>query len=149
MRTITVIYTKRAWNPVSYVIRWCLPRTRFAVAESSHCLIEDGDYLIEASMSYGVCRRIKEEAMAGLTVVTTVSYVVPDAEAGLEWARKQVGSGYDLKGAIGLLEPDREWAELGSWFCYELAAATLEQAGRVTFRSIGHITGSMLLTLHP
>jgi hypothetical protein len=148
METIRVIFTKRKWNPISFAIRVAIPRSLFCVAESSHCLIVDGEYLIEASMTHGT-RRVKySEAMKGLTVTALAEYEVPDAEAGLAWARTQVGSDYDFKGAFGLgLKPDREWAEDDKWFCYELAAATLQAAGRTSFRSVGHITGSMLLAI--
>jgi uncharacterized protein YycO len=88
--------------------------------------------------------------MKGLTEVARVSYEVLDSEAGLEWARTQVGSKYDFKGAFGLaLSPYRDWSEEGSWFCYELAAATLAKAGKDCFRVTGHITENVLLAIKP
>lgn len=150
MSKITVIFTKRNWNPVSLAIRYCIPRSRFSLALSSHCLIEDGDYIIEASMTHGVRRELKSVAMKGLTAVATVEFNVPDAEAGLKWARTQVGSEYDFKGAFGLaLKPYRNWKEDDCWFCYELAAMTLVKAGKDCFRSAGHITESTLLAIKP
>lgn len=56
MNKITIIFTTRKWNPVSWFIRWCLPRSRFANSLASHCLIVDGDYVIEANMLHGVRR---------------------------------------------------------------------------------------------
>lgn len=150
MAHITVIFTKRNWNPVSFLIRFCIPRSRFAMALASHCLIEDGDYCIEASMLHGTRRVLKSEALKGAEVVAVVKYEVPDAEAGLEFARNQVGKPYDFKGAFGLaLSPYRDWAEPDCWFCFELAAATLEKAGRDAFVNIGHINDSILLALKP
>lgn len=151
MQTITVIFTKREWNPGSYAIRWGLPKSRFHVAPASHCLIKDGDYLIEASMEHGVRRVLAAEALKGLTVVQEVSFSVPDAEAGLAWVRTQVGMPYDWFGAFGLaLAPDREWMQPDKWFCFELAAATLVHAGRADFREdAGHISGNLLMALKP
>ncbi len=151
MQKITIVFTKRAWwNPVSWLIRWCMPRTRFYLSKASHCLIEDGDHYIEAAMLHGVRRTPKDVAMKGLFLVERVEYLVPDAEAGLAWARGQVGSKYDFKGAVGIaISPEREWAEEGSWFCYELAAATLAAAGRDIFRCTGHITEGALLSIKP
>lgn len=150
MNQITIVFTKRKLNPGSWLIRWALPRSRFKWAISSHCMIEDGDFVIEANMLHGVRRVLRDEAMKGLTVVQTVSFSVPDADAGLRWARDQVGQEYDFKGAFGLaLAPDRNWIESGSWFCYELAAGAILQAGRDAFRLIGHVTESQLLLLKP
>lgn len=150
MNTITVIFTKRKWNPVSWLIRWALPRSRFHLSHGSHCLVKDGDSLIEASMEYGVRRGPYAEVMNGLTIVDQVDYTVPDAEAGLQFARSQVGKPYDFKGAFGIaLAPERDWTEPDAWFCYELAAATLRASGRDDFRSVGHISESQLLLMKP
>lgn len=151
MQTITVVFTKRTWNIGSYAIRWGLPKSRFKVAPCSHCLIKDGDYLIEASMEGGVIRSLASAALAKLTVVEEVTYNVPDAEAGLAWARTQLGKPYDWKGAFGLaLAPDRDWMQPDKWFCFELAAATLANAGRQDFRDdAGHISGNLLLAIKP
>lgn len=150
MKKITLIFTKRNWNPVSWLIRFCIPRSRFAMSISSHCLIDDGDNLIEASMFHGVRRVPREVALKGLTVVGKIDYSVPDAEAGLAWARSQVGTRYDFRGAFGLaLSPYREWLEDDAWFCYELGGATLVAAGKNCFRSVGHISETILLAINP
>jgi hypothetical protein len=150
MQTITVLFTKRKWNPISWLIRWALPRSRFALAVSSHCLIVDGDYRIEANILYSVRRSKESVAMSGLTIVRQVDYNVPDAEAGLAWARDKAGEKYDFVGAFGLaLRPDRDWLEPGSWFCYELAAGALRAAGKDVFAMQGHVTESMLLMIKP
>lgn len=151
MGQITVIFTKRDWNPGSYLIRWGLPKTRFQVAPASHCLIKDGDFYIEAAMIHGVRRTKADVALKGLTVVAEVTFDVPDAEAGLAWARTQVGKPYDYKGAFGLaLAPDRDWMEPDKWFCFELAAAVLAKAGKDYFReNAGHINGNLLLAIKP
>jgi len=151
METISVVFTKRNWNPGSYLIRWGLPKSRFKVAPASHCLIRDGEYMIQASMEGGVIRSLAADAMKHLTTVEEVSYTVDNAEAGLAYARSQVGKPYDFKGAFGLaLAPDRDWTAEDKWFCFELAAAALAKAGRNDFRDdAGHITGNLLLAIKP
>lgn len=151
MNKITLVFTKREWNPGSYIIRWGIPLSRFKAALASHCLIKDGDYIIEANMEHGVRRSKADVALKGLTIVKEIEYTVPDAEAGLAWARTQVGLPYDWKGAFGLsLAPNRNWAEPDEWFCFELAAATLAKAGRDYFREdAGHISGNLLMAIKP
>lgn len=148
MNTIRVLFTKREWNPVSLFIRWCVPRSRFYFGLSSHCIIVDGEYAIEAHMLYGV-RRVKyEDSIKGLTIIKDIRYNVDNAIDGLSWARTQVGRKYDWRGALGLaIELDRDWQNPDMWFCYELAATTLAKAGRDDFNSIGHITESVLLSI--
>lgn len=148
MTELTIVFTKRRWNLGSWLIRWALPRSRFALAISSHCLIQDGDHYIEAQMMGGVKRTI--DALKPQTVVKVVKFQVPDAAAGLAWARSQVGKPYDFAGAFGVaLAPDRDWCEPDTWFCYELAAATMVNAGRDAFTERGHITEATLLSLNP
>lgn len=151
MEKMKVIFTKRNWNPGSYLIRWGLPKSRFKVAPMSHCLIVDGDYLIEANMEHGVRRVLAADGLKSLTIVAEVEYNVPDLAAGIEYARSQVGKPYDFKGAFGLaLAPDRDWTAEDKWFCFELAAAALAKAGRNDFRDdAGHITGNLLLAIKP
>jgi hypothetical protein len=148
VQSITIIYTKRRFNPISWLIRWALPRSRFSLALASHCMIVDGDHCIEASMLHGVRRVPMDIALAGQVTVIAVDYSVPDADAGLDWLRSQVGQPYDWRGAFGLaLDVDRDWQEETDWFCFELAACTLERAGRAIFADTGHITGSVLMAI--
>jgi hypothetical protein len=151
-QTLTCIFTKRPWwNPVGLLIRWAIPRSRFALAVSNHCMLVDGDdYVIHATMLHGVVRQLKADALKGQIVVATRHYQVQDAEAGLKWARGEIGKPYDFQGAFGTsLAPDREWQKNDAWYCYELFAAALERAGRVLFRQYGHVTDSMLLMVAP
>ena len=147
---ITVVFTKRRMNPISWFIRWAVPRSRFALALSSHCMIVDGDYIIEAHMRHGVRRVLANEAMKGLTIVRSINYSVANAEDGLAWGREQCGAGYDWAGAFGTaIEVDREWQNPSEWFCYELAASVIKNAGRDAFAEYGCITESTLLSIKP
>lgn len=148
MQKIRVIFTKRRFNPGSLLIRWVLPRSRFYLALSSHALIQDGEHFIDAHMLHGVRR--SKESLKGLTVVKVVEFSVPDAAAGIEWARSQVGKPYDWPGALGLgLAPGRKWANPDKWFCYEFAAGAIVAAGRDAFASTAHVTESALLAIKP
>lgn len=151
MSKITVIFTKTKWSPISFLIRWTLPRTRFALALSSHCFIvdnEDPEVLYETTLSTGVRKISKFVALREIEVVKTVTYNVPNAEAGMEFLRKQLGKKYDLKGATGLgLKPDRNWADDNKWFCYELAAGVLSASGLDIFDNLSHVNETFLMTL--
>jgi hypothetical protein len=146
--TIRVVFTRRKRNIGSWLIRWALPRSRFSLALSSHALIVDGDYYIEAHMRYGVRR--SKDGLTGLDIVKAVNFWVPDAELGIAWARNQVGKKYDWPGAFGLaLDPGRDWQDPDSWFCYELAAGVIVNSGRDAFASKGHITETTLFSIKP
>ncbi len=150
MQKIKIIYTKRNFNPISWLIRWAIPRSRFSMALSSHCMLVDGDFIIEAHMLHGVRRVLATDALKGLTVIKTVDYVVEKSEAGLNWACAQVGAPYDWLGAFGIaIDIDRNWQKPDAWFCYELVAAALVAAGKDAFADTGHITGTTLLSIKP
>jgi uncharacterized protein YycO len=150
MDTIRVLFTKQKWNPISYLIRWALPRNRINWSKSSHGMIVDGDYIIEASMLHGVRRVPREVALAGKTIVATVDYSVPDAHNGITWAWTQIGAKYDWLAALGLgVDLNRNWRDPSKWYCYELVAATLAEAGKDVFADTGHITETVLLGIKP
>jgi hypothetical protein len=148
---ITVAFVRRPWwHPAGTLIRWALPVSRFKWARASHSMIVDGDHAIHATMLHGVVRQPMAQAMHGQVLVAYRHYEVPNAEAGLEWARSQVGKSYDFAGAVGLsLKPDRHWQKDDRWFCHELCAAAIHQAGRQLFASAGHVTDTALLLVNP
>ena len=150
MNSITLVFTARRWNPISWLIRWAVPRSRFALSLSSHCMIECDSVIYEASMTHGVRCVGREEALAGATVVGRIHYTVPDAKAGLDWAAAQCGKPYDWRGAIGLgLTPYRDWTEDDSWYCYELCAGALRAAGRDEFTNLRHVGETALMAIKP
>jgi hypothetical protein len=150
MNTITVLFTRRQWNPVSWLIRWAVPRSRFALGLSSHCIIVDGDRAFEATMLHAVREVRLTEAMQGQIVVKETRYQVPDAAAGIAWARAQVGKPYDFPGALGLgLTPGRDWLQDDKFFCYEYAAGALHAAGRPVFANLTHVGETALMAINP
>lgn len=150
MNTITVLFTRRRWNAISWLIRWAVPRSRFALSLSSHCMVLAGDTVYEATMLHGVRRVPREVAMHGQHLVKMTQYQVPRPSAGLEWLDAQVGKPYDWGGAFGLsLAPDRRWSDASAWYCYELAAAALHAAGRPAFADLNHIGETALMSIAP
>ncbi|MBY0242661.1 MAG: hypothetical protein K2X55_25440 [Burkholderiaceae bacterium] len=151
MSTITIIFTRRHWNPVSWLIRWAMPRSRFALALSSHSIIAAPDgTCYEATMRHGVRVVDRATALSGQCVVREIAYKVPDVAAGIRWAQQQVGKSYDWRGAFGLaLAPGRNWADDGDWFCYEFSAGTLRAAGRDVFANLSHVGETALMAINP
>ena len=150
MPKATIIFAKRKWNIVSWLIRWALPVSRFKWARASHSMVLDGDYVIHATMLHGVIRQPLSEALQNQTIVMQREYDVPDMDAGIEWAKTQVGKSYDFKGAFGIaLSPDRKWNEDDSWFCHEFCAAFLHASGKKLFTDFGHVTDSALILVNP
>lgn len=147
---ITLLFCRRRWNPVSWLIRWAVPRSRFALSLSSHCMIDCGDTIIEANMIHGVREVARAVALKGQTIVVQTAYQVASREAGLAWARTQVGTPYDWPGAAGLgLTPGRDWGQDDKWFCYELAAGCLRAAGRDLFANLTHVGETALMAINP
>jgi len=150
MQTITLIFTRRKWNPISWLIRWAVPRSRFALALSSHCIIDAGDAVYEAHMLHGVRTTDRATATSGLMIVKEIRYQVPDADAGIAWLKKQVGLPYDWGAALGLgLSPYRDWTQNDKWYCYELAAGALRASGRPVFADIAHVGETALMAINP
>lgn len=150
MNAITVLFTRRKWNLISWLIRWTVPRSRFALALSSHCIVVHGNTAYEATMLYGVRQVPLDMALKGQTIVKETHYQVPNAYAGIEFARGEVGASYDWGGAIGVgLAPDRDWADPSSWYCYEFAAAVLRAAGRPVFADLSHVGEVALMAINP
>lgn len=153
MDRVTVVFTKSNFSFISLLIRWALPRSRFALALSSHCLVRVGNEK-DGYKTYdmGFKTKLKEvdfdKAMKDRVVVATRTYLVPSLEAGIKWAQEQVGKDYDIKGAFGVaIAPGRDWSSEEDWFCYEFAAAFLKACGLDIFHSLAHITETALLSL--
>lgn len=149
---ISVLFTRRDWNPVSLLIRHAQPRNFYLPAHSSHAVILDGGYVIESHMLHGVRRTPCITALHGMTVVRQIDYLVPDRERGLQYGRAlaQAKTPYDFKGAFGIgIAPDRDWQDPSAFYCYELVAAILRQAGFDAFADYGRVTEEVLLAVNP
>lgn len=150
MTSITILFTRRKWSLVSWLIRWAIPRSRFALALSSHAIVLAGETCFEATMLHGVRAVPRTVALKNQIVVKETRYTVPDAAAGLAWAQSQVGKPYDFKGAFGLaLAPGRDWYDDDCWFCYEFAAAVLRYSKRPVFANLSHVGETALMSINP
>lgn len=150
MDQLTVLFTRRRFNPISWLIRWAVPRSRFSLALSSHCIIDAGDKMYEATMLHGVRAVDRATALKGQFIVKETRYQVPDASAGIAWAKDQVGTPYDWPGALGLgLTPGRDWGQDDKWFCYELVAGVLRASGRPIFVNLTHVGETALMAINP
>lgn len=157
MDRLPILMTRRpVWNVPSTAIRAALPQSAFHLARSSHSLIVDGEWAIEARMAWiegsrirnGVRRVPLAAALAGAVIVARLDYAVPDAQAGLAWAREMAARRvpYDFKGAMGLaIAPDRDWQEEDMFFCHELAGTAIHKAGLNLFAAIPHLTERELM----
>jgi hypothetical protein len=106
----------------------------------SHEAILDGDNVIEALGSTGVHSVPFEQAKKHYIDYAILEFDVPDAEAGMAFARAQIGKQYDW-GAIFwqwlgrvflMLGLERNWQDDSKWICFELREAVLLAAGRPT-----------------
>ena len=149
MDTITVIFTKDYYNILSWLIRWTLPRSRFALALSSHCLIDIGDGLLYQDIGLsGVFTTNMAKIKETDTIVAIKKYPINNKEAAITFLKSQLGKKYDYLGALGLaLAPSRKWDEDDSWFCYELAANAISAGGGEQFSNLNHITETALLAI--
>ena len=150
MDELTVIFTKCYCNPLSWLIRWVLPRSRFALALSSHCYILNNDMCYQAIALKGVCTVSYKDAIKYDTIVKTISYKVLNLQAAIDFLNSQLGKPYDYKAALGLaIGGSRVWHEDDKWYCYELACGALRAGGRDEFENLTHITEIGLMSLKP
>ena len=148
MNSIRVIFTKDYYSPLSWLIRWALPRSRFSIALSSHCYIDIDGRLYQAATKFGVNVVNMDILKETETIVSIREYPVLDKSAAIDFLIAQIGKKYDYLGALGLaIAPDRKWNEDDSWFCYELVAGCLRAGLGEQFNNINHITETALLSI--
>ena len=93
----------------------------------SHVELIDGHDLIGANWPGGVevvsrlWREVRSKRWA-------VAEVPGDPRPAIAWARTQLGRPYDTAGVLGIATR-RRWQDDDAWFCSELVAAALWQAG--------------------
>lgn len=148
MDKLTIVFTKDLWSPISWLIRWTLPRSRFSLALSSHCYIQDGNDFYQVLPFKGVHVVTETEMLMKDKVVCKLEYQVPNRNKSIEFLKSQLGKGYDYKAAIALgLRPGRDWDDDNKWFCYELAGAALMHGGREEFNNVFHVNEIVLMSI--
>jgi uncharacterized protein YycO len=144
MSAVDLLFCTNPRNPLSWAIRastW---------SPWSHVGIVDGDSVIEAVALKGVVRtplrqRQDEDPRWAISQLPCC-----DPKAVIAAAASQIGKPYDYTAVIGL-GLHRVWKDAHSWFCSELAAWALDEAGSPLFRadSMRRVTPQDLWMLHP
>lgn len=130
MRCLWVVYARSA-SLAGWAVRHRDPFGRW-----SHCGIQTTDgTVIEAHPRRGVVETDYDRFVTryGERRVEQHGIECPDPDAGIAWARSQLGRGYDWLSVIGL-GSRLAWNEIDRWQCAELVEAALAYAGRERFR---------------
>lgn len=98
----------------------------------SHCGVIEGDTVIQAAFGAGVVRTSLAEFKGMASQWAVVEFPVEEVFTAMA-AASQIGKPYDLAGAVGIAV-HRDWGEDDSWFCSELVAYALQEAGLPLFR---------------
>jgi uncharacterized protein YycO len=130
-------------DPESWAIR------RYSHSEFSHVdLVLPNGQLLGARLEGGV--RIREAGYAAWSKTLVVTLETERAGAVYDAAFTQLGKPYD-RWAIAAFALGRDWRDDGAWYCSELIAWALEQAGffpRPLWLPVAKITpGDLLLVL--
>lgn len=96
-------------------------------------IVTDENTVIEARMWQGVVETPMADFLDRCTAWEVVDRPAPYGGSGIEWARKQVGSRYDV-GAILAFITRKKWSAKRAWMCVELAETALIVAGLHRFR---------------
>lgn len=96
------------------------------------CLFDDGTVI--GAMKEGVQRMYLSERLAGPRKVKAYRIDIinlPKEYAAFEFAKEQVGAGYDWSGMVGMFLPAKQFElqDQSRWFCSELVAAAIEAGG--------------------
>lgn len=128
-RALTVAFSRRTSLP-----SW-LTRMLTGGARWSHCAILDQSrgVAIEALMFRGVVETPLAHWILRYPSYEVVQIACPVPALAMDFARQQVGKGYDYLGAFGV--PWRSpWHHPGRWYCSELVEAALAHGGRLRWR---------------
>jgi hypothetical protein len=89
--------------------------------------------LVGANLNGGVAVRAVGYDTGGFTKERYVNIEATEGQTAAfnDFTMEQVGKGYDLEAILELLL-DRNWRDPNKWFCSELVAAAMEEAGKFT-----------------
>lgn len=107
----------------------------FTFSKWNHSAIyfDDMGIVVDSTLKHGV-RSINYESFITLYPnFDAYTIEVPDLEASKEFAFAQVGKPYDWTAIFGLVFRN-SWEEEDSWYCAELAEATIKAGGLQRFR---------------
>ena len=96
---------------------------------SSHVGILHDNTVIDTTFRHGVRSWSIEEFNKHHTIITNISFKVPNEELGIQFLKAQIGKPYDWTALAGFLMW-RDWSETDSWYCSELAIAMAIASGK-------------------
>ena len=100
----------------------------------SHCgVVTPQNTIIEARAFHGVVESSMAEFVGRCSHCEFTRIDVPDADAGVAWAREQLGKPYDYGAVAGNLFRE-SWQDDDKWECSELLEGAVAKAGRPRFR---------------
>ena len=103
----------------------------FLWSEWSHCAVQVGDRVYEATAKHGVVEHTLAQHLEGTDRYHCIDVPLTQPQImQLEvWAKSQIGKGYDWFGALGIAFR-RNWEEDDCWFCSEYVAWLFQRVGR-------------------
>lgn len=132
MSHLNVVYCR------SYTIGALLIRASSWWDQWSHCgIVTPKGTVIEARAFAGVVESDLEEFVGRYSELEVVKIDCPDPAAAIEFARMQVGAGYDY-GAIAEFVLRNPLNKHQRWHCAELVETALIAGGRDRFRRMPH-----------
>lgn len=85
-------------------------------------------------MTHGCRAGAVDEVMAGVVISRDMDVWVPDLDAAILFAEKQVGKGYDWAGAVGIpFTYSEDWSDGSRWWCSDLVFAIVLAGGTRLF----------------
>jgi uncharacterized protein YycO len=88
--------------------------------------------VIDAKARHGVQERLLSDYLSETSEYAFKDVEVPNAAAGIAWAKAQIGKKYDWSGIFSFIGREN-WNEDDKWFCSELAEGAILAAGRQRF----------------
>lgn len=128
MTSLAVVYAR------SHTIGGLLIRHADRFGRWSHCgIVTPDNTVIEALALRGVVETPAAQFYARYPALEFRNIACADPLRGVQWARDQLGKGYDYTALLGLALRRGSWADEDRWHCSELVEAALAQAGKRRF----------------
>jgi uncharacterized protein YycO len=127
--TVVVVYAR------SHSIGGLYIRHMDRFGKWSHCgIVTPENTVIEAMAFKGVIETPIQEFYARYDGRTELRNIwCPSPTNAVEFARKQLGKGYDYAGALGIAFRRKSWADDSNWQCSELVEAAVKEGGNQRF----------------
>jgi hypothetical protein len=114
------------WGPFS----WAIQRRTNSPWSHIDSIDPDGQNVIGALFWKGVVHRPLREVITKASTIGFANVDYVDEEAYWKFLHDQIGKPYDRRGVLGIGMDGRNWQNDSAWFCSELVAKGLLEAGR-------------------